>query len=152
MSNRPDPIRQLQTAARAAARHVNPHTRARNVIVLDVNGEQVLDLQVPAGADADADGLAPAVRPGWDVDDRRALFDGQPIRVAASRLRLLRVLAEAEGPLPAKELARLAFDRESDEENARYHVRELRKELKVAFDGFEGEIIPGDGGYRLVLR
>jgi DNA-binding winged helix-turn-helix (wHTH) protein len=92
------------------------------------------------------------VSAGWVVDDRSARFDGRPVAVGVSRLKLLKSLVGADGPIGAKELARLVFGPCGDEENVRYHLRELRKELKAAF-GIEGEAVANDGdGYRLVIR
>ncbi len=48
---------------------------------------------------------------------------------------------------------RRRHDRHTDVANTRYHIRELRRELKAASPGFEGELIAGGGsGYRLALR
>lgn len=93
------------------------------------------------------------LRRGWSVGDRIATFDGRVVPVASSRLRLLRVLAEAGGtPLTAEELAPLAFDRETSVDNVRYHIRELRKELHDAFPQRAEAIKGGDQGYELVIR
>ncbi len=151
MSNRPDPIKLLQAAARRAADHVGGGHPGR-VVVVDLAGRKLLDVTVPMGAvDKDATD-PPAVVPGWSFTERAAYFDGTAVPVSPSRLRLLRVLAEAEGPLMAKELAKLAFDRTADEENVRYHVAALKKDLAKSFADF-GELIPNGGeGYRLALR
>jgi hypothetical protein len=151
----PDPIRELQRAAALAAKHLGARDRAVRVAVWCSDGVRVIDAAVPPDAlEADpGERPPPAIVPGWSfVNDRVVLYDGRAVAVSPSRVRLLRVLVEAEGKLSAKELARLAFDREADEENARYHVKALRAELKDAFRDFEGEIVPGDGGYRIALR
>ncbi|HEV3440626.1 MAG TPA: hypothetical protein VG122_24940 [Gemmata sp.] len=63
------------------------------------------------------------------------------------------MLVEAPGSLTAKELTEKAFDSETDEANTRYHIRELKRELKAAFPGFEEELLEGGAeGYRLKLR
>jgi DNA-binding response OmpR family regulator len=87
----------------------------------------------------------------WAFSDKRVYFDGNPTQIKTSRQKLLRVLVEADGPYSSKELSKLAFDGKTDEENTRYHIRELRKELQEAL-GIEGNPIPGDSeGYRLDL-
>jgi hypothetical protein len=42
---------------------------------------------------------SPVIRPGWSVSDTGAHFDGRPIGVAPSCLKLLRALVEADHPL-----------------------------------------------------
>ena len=146
-----DPIKGLQIAALKAAAHVAPGQPARQVVIIDATGAQLLRLAVPPTViDDTAQWLRPA--PGWVIGDD-ARFDGRVVPVGPSRLKLLQVLAGSDKPLSAKELAKLAFDRETDEENVRYHVRELRKELALVFSSFEGDLIANDGGgYRLVLK
>jgi DNA-binding response OmpR family regulator len=149
-----DPIKGLQVAAHAAALHVSPGNPARQVVVLDATGARLLTLAVPPGIDV-SDESAEFFKSiaGWTVTDREARFDGRPVPVGPSRLKLLKVLAAATTPLTAKELAKLALDPQADEESCRYHIRELRKELAKVFSGFEGEIVTNAGdGYRLVLR
>lgn len=152
-----DPIKELQAAARFAAEHVASQPALR-VLVLGPADCLLLNLAVPSGccATSIAGVVIPAEPPlvvaGWVVTERAATFDGTPVPVAPSRLRLLRVLVEADGPLTAKELTATAFDQHTDDANTRYHIRELRRELKTAFT-FDGDVIQGDAeGYRLVLR
>lgn len=148
-----DSIRALQAAARGAAEQC-VHQSAQRVLVLGAGEQVLLNVAVPAGPDPKGS-AAPAAdppKPGWAVTDRAAAFDGAPVAVAPSRLRLLRALVGAEGKLTAKELTALAFDDHTDEANTRYHLRELKKELAKAFT-FDGDVIQGDSdGYRLVLR
>lgn len=150
-----DPLRDLQAAARVIAEHVNPGHPACRVIVLDRDGVKVLDTTVPLCGCATPTAVPSVevpVQSGWIVTDRGAQFDGQPVRVPSSRLKLLRALIDATEPVTAKELTVLVFDRETDIANTRYHIRELRKELKAAFT-FDSDVIQGDDdGYRLVLR
>ncbi len=88
---------------------------------------------------------------GWAFTDRRAYHNGKLIKVSDSRLQLLRVLVEADDHRSCEELTKLAFGSGTDTANTRYHIRELRQELKEAF-GIEGNPIPGEGkGYRLFL-
>ncbi len=148
-----DPILRLQIAARSAAAHITPGLGARRVIVLGDDEKRLLDIAVLDGPhDQQTSSDDPLDAKGWRVTDRRAFFDGKPVPVGISRIPLLKVLIEADGPLHAKELAKLAFDRQTDEENARYHIKTLRKELSEGLPDFEGDILPGDGGYRLVLK
>ncbi|MCE9564905.1 MAG: helix-turn-helix domain-containing protein, partial [Planctomycetes bacterium] len=95
---------------------------------------------------------APETVAGWSFTERTAKFDGKLVPVSPSRLKLLRVLVEAEGPLSGKMIAELAFGKHMGEDAARYHITSLRKELGEAFPEFEGEFIPGDGGYRVAMR
>lgn len=151
-----DPLRALLRAACRAARHLDAG-RATRVVVYG-GDRKVIDLAVPDSV-ADGELRVPEAQappedppPGWSFTARTALYDGKRLAVAPSRVKLLRVLWEATEKLSAKELGRLAFDRETDEEGTRYHIRTLRAELAAEFPTFEGEIIPGDGGYRLALR
>ncbi|MCE9560480.1 MAG: hypothetical protein K8U57_00355 [Planctomycetes bacterium] len=144
----------LQQAARELVQDVYPGAAAESIQVLDRNGRVLALVAVPAGvvAVAPSQREEPEVIAGWTFTDHSALFDGKRISVAASRLKLLRVLVEAEGPLSGKMIAELAFGKHMGEDAARYHITSLRKELGEAFPEFEGEFIPGDGGYRLMLR
>jgi len=155
-----DLIRCLQSDALRVAAAIAPGASVSHVVALDAAGKVLFKLPVPPAAlllppptDAGPADEPPAAAPGWAVGPKGALYDGARVAVAASRLRLLKVLVEADGPIPAKELARLAFDRETDETNVRYHVKELKKELAAHFPGFEGELVAATGeGYRLAVR
>ena len=154
-----DLIRCLQFDARRVAAAVAPGASVSYVVALDAQGRVLFKLPVPPAAlllpptDAESAPEPPAVAPGWAAGPKGALYDGGRVAVSASRLKLLKVLVEADGPLTAKELTAAAFDKATDVENTRYHIRELRRELKIAFPGFEGEIVAGsDEGYRLQLR
>ena len=142
-----DPVRALQSAARQAASHVCPGVQVERVVLIAVDGKTLLDVAVPAGAPNQDE---PELQMGWKVTDRRAFFDGKSLLISASRLKLLKVLLEADGPLAGKEIAKLAFSGRTDEDGARFHIRKLREELKAALD-YDGDPIPGDGGYRMVL-
>lgn len=156
-----DLIRCLQSDALRVAAAVAPGASVSYVVALDAQGRVLFKLPVPAAAllllppptDAGPADEPPAAAPGWAVGPKGALYDGARVAVAASRLRLLKVLVEADGPIPAKELARLAFDRETDEPNVRYHVKELKRELAAHFADFEGDLVAATGeGYRLAVR
>src|SRR5262245_1201224 len=150
---RNEPIRQLQVAVRVAAGHVAPGVTPGRVVVFDAAGDRMIDLRVPPGCPESERAEEPAAVAGWQVAERVATYDGRPVAVAPSRLKLLRTLVEADAPMSAKELATAAFDRATDEQNVRYHVKELKRELKVAFPSFDSDVIEGTGeGYRLVLR
>jgi hypothetical protein len=149
-----DPIRQLQYAARQVATQFVPGSAAAVVKIADANGKTLFTIAVPPAVDCpegekDPDAAGPA---GWDVSERSARYDGKHVAVAASRLKLLKVLVEAEGALSGKELARLAFAKGTTEDNVGYHVKSLRGELQAAFPTYEGDPIPSDGGYLLSLR
>jgi DNA-binding winged-HTH domains len=149
-----DPVEQLQSAARQVAGRFVPGALPVRVAILGADGEPLFVVAVPQVAcESRESPREPEVSAGWDVTERRALFDGKPVKVAPSRLRLLKVLVEADAPLPARDLLGPAFDRHTSENNARFHVTELRKELRAAFPGFEGEVIDAAGdGYVLVVR
>ena len=157
-----DPVRALLRAACRAARHMELGRACR--VVVYVGDKRALDVVIPESV---ADGEmrrpvlpaapapeTPALPPGWSFTDRLALFDGRVVKeIGPSRVKLLRVLVEAVAGMTARDLAQLVFGPHGDEENARHHIRELRKELKTAFPSFEGETVPNDGaGYRLILR
>lgn len=157
----PDPIRALQRAAIAAARHLGGRTAVRVVVFLAENAKP-LDVPVPDSV-SDSDlvpalevavvtmAVPPAPKAGWSFEGSEVSYDGRRVAVATSRHKLLRVLVDAAGPLLAKEIRDLAYDRQTTEGNVRYHVDELRKELRVAFPSFEGELIVNDNGYRLEI-
>lgn len=147
-----DPLKTLQAAARAACAHAADLPAGR-VVVFAVDGRKALDVAVPPGATEQAAEPEPAVPPaGWNVSDRGAKFDGKPVQVSASRLPLLRALVEADGPLTAKELRERAFDSQTDTANARYHIRELRRELRAFFAVDDEVVTGGDDGYALAIR
>ncbi|HEV3440625.1 MAG TPA: hypothetical protein VG122_24935 [Gemmata sp.] len=105
---------------------------------------------VPLGMEVEPQSKAPPPR-GWHITDREATFDGVPVSIAPSRLKLLSILASATEPVAAKDLIGTAFDRLTSETNARFHIAELRKELKKAFPSLDGDPIETDGGYRLAV-
>lgn len=147
-----DPLKALQAAARLACAHC-AQMPAQRVVVFAADGRKVLDVAVPPGAAeplAEPDPSAPPA--GWDVSERAAKFDGKPVPVRGSRLRLLKALVEADAPLTAKELTSLAFDSQTDITTTRYHVRELRRELKAFFGGDDEVVTGGDEGYALAIR
>lgn len=146
-----DPIRDLFAAALRAAAHLGFSERPVRVTLYCREKRKILDLEIPLTVCADE---APAREEdaggGWLFVGRAAIFNGRRIVVSTSRVKLLQVLAEATEPLTAKDLTARAFDAETDVANTRFHIRELRGELKKAF-GFEEEAIVGENdGYRLV--
>lgn len=151
-----DPLHALQRAARRCGGHISPGSQITRVVIFDAGGRKVCDLVIPAEMlpppPSEVKPEPPDVKPGWDVDERRALYDGERVAVAKSRLKLLSVFVDADGPLSARELAPLAFDRQTSDDNVVYHVNQLRKELVAVFPDFEGEIISGAKGYQLQVR
>lgn len=149
-------IARLQAAARVIAARLVPGAAVDLLRLLDRDGRVLFAVAVPPAACEPPAGRReddPPPPAGWDVTDRRALYDGVPVKVAPSRLKLLRVLAAAEAPLCARDLLGPAFDRHTSETNARFHVAELRKELAAAFPEFDGELIEATGaGYSLAIR
>jgi DNA-binding response OmpR family regulator len=153
----PDPVKDLLRAAAVAARHIGCRERAARVVVYCAEGLKVIDLHVPhealhQGDDSPRQSAASEVVPGWRFTDRAAFFDGRPVAVSPSRVRLLRLLAEADGPLLAREIRDRVYDAQTTEGNVRYHIEMLRDELAAAFPRFEGDLVTNDGGYRLEMR
>jgi hypothetical protein len=153
-----DTIRALQSAAHLAADLVSPGEWAARVLVFSAAGVKILGVAVPASVTPIAPAAPKPAEPepvaGWLITPTSAFSDGRRVAVASSRLKLLKVLVEADGPLTGKQLLGLAFDAHASEENCRFHVGQLRKELKATFAGeFDGDILPNEGdGYRLGLR
>ncbi len=154
-----DALRELQRLAAIVAALLSPGKPAVALTLVDVTGQTIIAIPVPIVVAEDdmrrrkrEEDEPPTFAAGWSFTEKLVLFDGKVVAVAGSRLKLLRVLVDADGKLTAKELAKMAFGVAADEENSRYHVKALRAELAIAFPDFEAEIIPGDGGYRLVLR
>lgn len=150
-----DPLRQLQAAARKCGRHAMPGTTIRRVILLDDANRKVVDVAVPAAPDEPAERvLEPQVRPGWDFSANVPLFDGAPVPIAGRGREVLKVLAEADGPVTTDQLRELVWQGYDATDSAiRYQVVELRKKLLKMFPGWEGDPIPASGnGFTLQLR
>lgn len=150
-----DPLHDLQSAARRYARHVLPGSVARRIIIVDEHRERIAEVRIPACEDRDAaPSLVPDVRPGWDFTSRIARYDGTECPDIVGRpLAVLRVLAEANGPVSVDEL-RAAWDGyQADESTIRGAVASLRRKLAKLWPDWEGEIIVSTGaGYGLELR
>src|SRR5262245_39085766 len=144
-----DPLKELQVAAARAVACYASGQEAKRVVILGVSGE-LLSAPVPCSCDTNSEESNPVIA-GWQATDRQALYDGQPVAVGPSRLKLLRVLVEAEAALTADELTKLVFDSHTRVENTRYHIRQLKKELKTAFrlDSESMAIVGDDEGYSL---
>lgn len=159
-----DPVRELLRAALCAAQHLHGDDRADRAVRVIVEceaGLKLIDLAIPRAMTAGVSAgelpvLAPeppVFVPGWSfVSERVTLFDGRAVGVSPSRVRLLRLLAEADAPMLGREIRDAIYDAMTTEGNVRYHVEELRKELRAAFPAFEGDLISNDKGYRLELR
>lgn len=142
-------VKDLQVIACQAARDVNSDCEAARVVVLCRDGKKIIDITIPRDCAESFEALAAI---GWHVTDRLAQYDGEAVPIAPSRLKLLRTLIEAEGSLKCKDLIRMCFDRVTDEDNVRYHVSRLRKELKEAFPEHPEPITSDQNGYYLALR
>lgn len=156
-----DPVRQLQAAARAATEHLTPGTQPGRVVIYTAAGAKVVDVAVPPappGPPPGARAADPEPEPaaaGWAVTDAAASYDGARVRVAPSRVGLLRLLVEADGPLPVAELADGGWGphfARTGEANVRQHVARLNAELRAAL-GLDFDPVEGTGqGYRLAFR
>jgi hypothetical protein len=148
-----DPVRRLQDAARAAIAYIAPGRVVGSVVVLDGEKEVIIEMFVPAcGPRVEEVEVKPAVSPvGWHLTDRNAMYDGRTI--AISRPKLLRVLVETGEGITIPQLTTLAFGQQGSDANTRYHLVQLKKELKAAFPEFEGDILQCDENvYRLMVR
>jgi hypothetical protein len=122
------------------------------VLLLGSDGVKLLEVLVPLGGKLDEETESPTPAPeGWHITDQVATFDGRQVGVARSRLKLLAALAVATEPVAAKDLLGPVFDRYTSETNVRFHVAELRQELKAAFPSLDGDPIETDGGYKLAV-
>lgn len=149
-----DPLHDLQAAARRYAKHVLPGVAARSLVIRDEHREPIAQVRIPACAGGEAEVAAPEVRPGWDFSHRIPRFDGTECPDIAGRpLAVLRVLAEAAGPVSVEEL-RAAWDGYSaDDSTIRGAVASLRKKLEKLWPDWEGDLIVSTGaGYGLEIR
>jgi hypothetical protein len=149
-----DPIHHLQTAARRAGQHIAPHRPIAKVRLEDFQGLEVASLSVPSGADEIPETVPePLAVPGWDFTGAVPRFDGTLVPISGQKLRLLRVLAESEGPLPVDELRRKAWkDPRTVDVTIRWTIGKLGDVLREAFPGLETPITNGIDGYSLALR
>lgn len=145
----------LQEAARAYGRLVNPGAIAAEVRIRFHDGSKAsLPVPIMATTPVPAKVYAPTLpESGWSFFNNRPFYDGKPIDITGQKLRLLRVIAEAEGPLSVDDLRAKAWrDSRTEEVTIRWSVGELRKELRKLFD-FEDDPIPnGPDGYTLALK
>jgi hypothetical protein len=96
--------------------------------------------------------LTPEVRPGWDFTSHVAKFDGQPIQIFGRKLGLLRVLAEATGPITIQQMKAGWHDYDPEDGSVRWTVGDLRKTLKQFFPECEDPISNDDSGYTLTIK
>jgi hypothetical protein len=158
-----DPVRELLRAALCAAQHLHGDDRADRAVRVIVEceaGLKLIDLAIPRAMTAGTPAATlpvlvpevPVFVPGWSFANNLALFDGKVVAVGASRVKLLKALAEATAHLTAAQLTDDVFDK-TDIKNTRFHLGKLEDELKKAFPDFEGKIIEGgQDGYRLILH
>ena len=151
-----DPIKRLQIIAREAALHINPDSRAKAVIIIDANGDQIVRINVQGSNGGHAASLkeepTPIVESGWSERNGKIYFDGTPIPLAGRQLDLLRVLIEKESAT-VDELRPAWKGSIVEESTIRWTVGELKKSLKKLFGDFPGDLIKSSGeGYSLQLR
>ena len=167
MSTPEYPIRNLQSAARAAVNHVAPGHAPGRVVILDAQGRKLVDIVVlpPVDQPTPIPGTVPCLPPeipveplpppGWDFSGGRAAFEGVPVAVKGRPLAVLRALVAADGPVSPDQLRRQCWENyRCEESTVRWAVGELRKALRAAFPDHE-EPITADGtgaGYMLNLR
>lgn len=147
-----DPLHDLQAAARRYARHVLPGAACRRVILFDDHKQKVCDVLLPACAGSD-EPLVPEVKPGWDFSRTVPRFDGAECAIHGRPLAVLRMLAEADGPVSVEDL-RAAWDGyQAGDSTIRSMVGELRKKMQKLFPMWEGDVLPSTGaGYELGIR
>jgi DNA-binding response OmpR family regulator len=148
-----DPLRALQTAARDYGEMVQPGVHVGRVIIQDANGQQLAALAVPATSRAEHASTPAAPLPGWDFSRATPRLDGTEVPIYGRPLTVLKILANAGGPVLSKELAK-AWDRyEPSESTVRGQIAELREKLKELFPLREEQItfIAG-AGYQLEIR
>lgn len=147
-----DPLHDLQAAVRRYARHVLPGVPPRRVIILDESGERIAEVRTPACEDK-ASPLVPEVRPGWDFSGTLPRFDGTECMIHGRPLAVLKMLAEADGPVKVEDLRRAWDGYQAGDSTIRSMVVELRKTLKRLFPSWEGDLVASTGaGYALELR
>lgn len=151
-----DPLQAFQLSARTIGRAVDPGRAVARVVVLDADGRRIIDLAVPPGP------VLPVALPaaaeqappdGWDFSTGTARYDGRRVDVTGRKLALLKVLAEAPGPVPTDDLRAAWQGYDVSDSGIRWQVVELRKALRRAFPDFEGDPVPASGtGYQLAIR
>lgn len=98
--------------------------------------------------------IQPEVKAGWDFARKIPRFDGKEFpEIAGRSLAVLRVLAEAPGPVDVDGLRAAWPDYQPAENSIRNQVGELRKLLKRLWSDWSGDPLPASGsGYSLEIR
>lgn len=144
-----DPLHALQAAARSYGQHVLPGVQIERVIVVAAGGVKIASVAVPlCGPPA----IVPVAAEGWDFAPGETRFDGVLIPIHGQKLALLKVLAEADGPLTVEQLKVAWLDGIAEDGTIRWTLGELRKALKLLFPGLDDPITSGPEGYSLALR
>lgn len=153
-----DPLHAFQAAARAYALAVHPHAIPKRVVIYDADGGRIVEVRLHNGCGATTPpefaALASDVKAGWDFSRKVPVFDGKHLpEIAGRSLAVLRVLAEAPGPVDVDGLRAAWPDYAPAENSIRNQVAELRKLLKRLWPDWSGDPLPASGsGYSLEIR
>lgn len=148
----PNDLPALQRLAFLVGRQIAPNDTPVELVLKLASGRKarlpVLEQHEPVAA------TEAEVRPGWDFSRRVPRYDGVEYPEIAGRpLAVLRVLAEANGPVNVDELRKAWDGYAADESTIRGAVAALRKKLVKLFPDFEGDpIISTGAGYGLEIR
>lgn len=146
-------VERLQHAARRVAEHLTGE-RAVRVRVIGEDGATILDVRIPfrtLAVEREPEAPEPPAA-GWAFTDRAATLDGNPVKLTARSLAVLKVLAGTE-VADTDDLRTAYGGYQCEDATIRWQIGELRKALKKAVPDFPGEVIEATGsGYRLVLR
>lgn len=148
-----DPLHQLQAAARSYGDYVYPGFAIRTCVLLDDAGRRIEVLVPPCSGDGSDGPGEPDEIAGWDFSRSVPRFEGVEYPISGRQLKVLKILAEADGPVPVEDL-RAAWDGyNAGDGTIRELVRELKLKLKKLFPARESEPIESTGaGYALGIR
>src|SRR6185503_7916522 len=138
----------LQAAARAYGKHVFPGVQIERVIVIAAGGVRIASVAVPLCGESSP----PPVADGWDFSEPMPRYGGVVVPIKGQRLSLLKLLAEAPGPLTVEQLKAAWEDGIAEEGTVRWTILKLKEALKSLFPQVAEPITNGEGGYSLALR
>lgn len=137
-----DPAKMLQIAARLYGARISPGEVVTRVEVFGSHGK-IASLKVPPPV------AASPPPDGWDFSRAVPHHNGKPIEIHGIRAGLLRVLAEAEGPLTLAAI-RSRWETQAEDGTIRWHLARLRTSLSRYFKPPTVEYTPS--GYVLRVR
>jgi hypothetical protein len=152
-----DPIRDAQAAVAAFAAHVAPWCHAARFVVIDSDGKTIASLMIPYGQAAARSPAPQAAVPaaaGWDFSKGIPRFDGGQVPIGGRPGEVLKVLAEADGPVKLEVIRKTIWgDYPIGDGTVRFAIAELRRKLAEAFPTWEGDAVgTSTHGYTLLLR